>query len=51
MHLEVANKYRDGDHDGAEIHSREAWAVSQAADLNSAKAHAESRKGAGEKLV
>jgi hypothetical protein len=50
IHLEVANNYRDGDQDAAQIHSREAWAASQVADLKSAEAHAESRRGAAAKL-
>jgi hypothetical protein len=45
MHLEVANKYRDGDHDAAERDSAEAWAAARVADGKSVEAHEESSKG------
>lgn len=50
-HLAAVSKYNEGDVNGAERHSKEAWMASQIADGKSVHAHRESTMARKIKLV
>ena len=50
-HLAAVGKYNEGDVNGAERHSEEAWVASQFADGKSVEAHRQSTMAVNMKLV
>jgi hypothetical protein len=50
-HLAAVERYNEGDMNGAERHSEEAWVASQVADGASVEAHRKATKAVKMKLV